>query len=123
MTTQYIQRCTHFEGRYRNTAEMEDGWPEVTPDLVIRWEQENREDDKKRGSAGKFFGITCQRIWAGKVDMRTQEFQNVREVEGRTPFERCRFRLSTWRDPERERSVEIEMEWDLLFNCWTGRVW
>lgn len=83
----------------------------------LRWREEAQAACKKHGH------IWSERIWPALIDYGGKGCQSTRGVPARDGiYQGIMFRLSTWGQSP-DHSIEIEMEFDLHKDRFTGRQW
>lgn len=116
-----------FQPRFRDVREMS-AYSEITLEMVLAWEKEWQDYYEKNPpqTISDFFSRGT-RVYPGLVKMEGNKYidsQKIRNVHAgmNTKWSGQPFRVSTWsKSPEHE--IAVEMEWDLVNGCWTGRKW
>ncbi len=104
-----------FAARYRPVAEIP-RFAEITLDTVLEWERQSQEQARAENR------LQLTQIFAGLFDLQNGDSQNIRVIRGRDQFRGMSFKVMTWRHRP-EHSIEIEMEFDLQRQEFTGSTW
>lgn len=122
-----------FEGRWQDIKELGDRFKDVTLEKLQAWEAE---DERIKQSSDSPWVRNVRRVFSPLFNVKTGDSTNTREVRGRSEgnpafdpikmkypeYVGVTFRLTTWRvSPEYD--VQVEMEWNLREDRYTGRIW
>lgn len=104
-----------FKAIYRPVECLEQ-FKTITLEQVLEWE------DRAKGRKDLNF-IRGQRIWMPLFDMKDPDNNNfIREIDGMDEYQGYKFKVDTW-TRNREHSIEIAIEYDLINDTYTGEVW
>lgn len=96
----------------------------VTVEQVRQWET----DEGSRAAAGNVLGVPLYRVHSPlfKIDRETSQVtdaQKIRDVKGRDAFQGVTFILCEWQNGSGPAEVQLEAEFDLVEQKFTGRLW